>query len=79
MAKVRVGQHTNLVFKPKYHSSAVSYIGLTEDEIADRWKGGLTHERFDGQREWAGAVPDVWECSRSWSAWPGRAQRRAWR
>ncbi|QDU41127.1 hypothetical protein Mal4_54920 [Maioricimonas rarisocia] len=31
---------------------AVSYIGLADDEIASFWKGFITHDHFDGQREW---------------------------
>ena len=32
---------------------AASYIGLADDEIAKLWKGFITHDHFDGQREWA--------------------------
>ena len=31
---------------------AVSYIGLADDEIAAFWQGFITHDHFDGQREW---------------------------
>lgn len=31
---------------------AVSYIGLGDDEIAALWKGFITHDHFDGQRNW---------------------------
>ena len=30
----------------------VSYIGLADDEIASTWKAGITHDHFDGQRQW---------------------------
>lgn len=30
----------------------VSYIGLADGEIAALWKGFITHDHFDGQREW---------------------------
>lgn len=31
---------------------ACSYIGLADDEIAGFWKGMITHDHLDGQREW---------------------------
>ncbi|WP_063709087.1 hypothetical protein [Rhodopirellula sallentina] len=31
---------------------ACSYIGLADDEIAGWWKGIVTHDHFDGEREW---------------------------
>lgn len=31
---------------------AASYIGLADDEIASFWKGMVTHDHFDGDREW---------------------------
>jgi hypothetical protein len=31
---------------------ATSYIGLADDEIAAFWRGLLTHDHFDGEREW---------------------------
>lgn len=31
---------------------AASYIGLADDEIAALWKGMVTHDHFDGAREW---------------------------
>jgi hypothetical protein len=31
---------------------ACSYIGLADDEIASLWKGMITHDHFDGDREW---------------------------
>lgn len=31
-----------------------SYIGLHDDEIARLWCGFLSHDHFDGQREWPG-------------------------
>jgi len=31
---------------------AVSYIGLADDQVAALWKGFITHDHFDGQREW---------------------------
>ncbi|MGB1125657.1 MAG: sulfatase-like hydrolase/transferase [Phycisphaeraceae bacterium] len=31
---------------------ACSYIGLADDEIASFWKGMITHDHFDGQRNW---------------------------
>lgn len=30
----------------------VSYIGLYDDEIASYWKGFISHDHFDGFREW---------------------------
>ncbi|MGC6505688.1 MAG: hypothetical protein ACON39_03830 [Coraliomargaritaceae bacterium] len=33
-------------------SIAASYIGLADDEIAAFWKGMITHDHFDGAREW---------------------------
>lgn len=32
----------------------VSYIGLYDDEIAPLWKGFISHDHFDGFREWKG-------------------------
>lgn len=32
---------------------ATSYIGLADDEIASLWKGVLTHDHFDGQKQWS--------------------------
>ena len=31
---------------------ACSYIGLADDEIASFWKGFVSHDHFDGQRQW---------------------------
>ncbi|MEJ6622317.1 MAG: hypothetical protein QNL93_10250 [Opitutae bacterium] len=31
---------------------ACSYIGLADDEIAQLWKGMITHDHFDGQQKW---------------------------
>jgi|GEM_PF-85136 len=31
---------------------ACSYIGLADDEIASLWKGMITHDHFDGQKNW---------------------------
>lgn len=31
---------------------ACSYLGLADDQIASLWKGMITHDHFDGQREW---------------------------
>lgn len=31
---------------------ACSYIGLADDEIASFWKGMITHDHFDGHKEW---------------------------
>lgn len=31
---------------------ATSYIGLADDEIASFWKGVITHDHFDGDRQW---------------------------
>lgn len=31
---------------------ACSYIGLADDEVASLWKGMITHDHFDGDREW---------------------------
>lgn len=31
---------------------AVSYIGLFDDEIAGLWSAFMTHDHFDGEREW---------------------------
>ena len=33
---------------------AVNYIGLHGDEIAELWAGFITHDHFDGVREWRG-------------------------
>lgn len=33
---------------------AASYVGLHDDEIASLWKGMITHDHFDGVREWRG-------------------------
>ena len=33
---------------------AVNYIGLHDDEIADLWSGFVTHDHYDGVREWRG-------------------------
>ena len=33
---------------------AVNYIGLHDDEIAKLWSGFVTHDHFDGVREWRG-------------------------
>jgi hypothetical protein len=33
---------------------AVSFIGLADDEIAGLWCGLVTHDHFDGEREWSG-------------------------
>lgn len=30
----------------------VNYIGLQDDEIAGLWKGFITHDHYDGVREW---------------------------
>ena len=32
---------------------ACSYIGLADDEIASFWKGMITHDHFDGQKNGA--------------------------
>ncbi len=37
---------------------ACSYIGLADDEIASFWKGMITHDHFDGQRQWGYAEDD---------------------
>ena len=34
---------------------AVSFIGLADDEITKLWCGLLTHDHFDGEREWGTA------------------------
>ena len=31
---------------------ATSYLGLADDEIASFWKGMITHDHFDGDRQW---------------------------
>lgn len=41
---------------------ACSYIGLADDEIASFWRGMLTHDHFDGQREW-GYPQDGRDCA----------------
>lgn len=33
---------------------AVNYIGLYNDEIAELWKGFITHDHYDGIKEWKG-------------------------
>ena len=35
---------------------AVSFIGLADDEIAALWCGLVTHDHFDGVREWPGTA-----------------------
>jgi hypothetical protein len=35
---------------------AVSFIGLADDEIAALWCGLVTHDHFDGEREWPGTA-----------------------
>jgi hypothetical protein len=35
---------------------AASYIGLADDEIARLWCGLVTHDHFDGEREWPGTA-----------------------
>jgi len=35
---------------------AVSFIGLADDEIAALWCGLVTHDHFDGVREWSGTA-----------------------
>ena len=35
---------------------AASHIGLADDEIASLWCGLVTHDHFDGEREWAGTA-----------------------
>jgi len=37
---------------------ACSYIGLADDEIAALWRGMITHDHFDGQRQWGYAQDD---------------------
>ncbi len=32
---------------------AVNYIGLHDDEIAALWSGFITHDHYDGEREWS--------------------------
>ncbi|MEN9021900.1 MAG: hypothetical protein GWQ05_18515 [Verrucomicrobiaceae bacterium] len=35
---------------------AVNYIGLHDDEIAKLWAGFITHDHYDGVREWGGTA-----------------------
>lgn len=35
---------------------AASFIGLADDEIAALWCGLVTHDHFDGEREWPGTA-----------------------
>ncbi|MFG0267118.1 MAG: hypothetical protein ACF8AM_18495 [Rhodopirellula sp. JB055] len=35
---------------------AVNYIGLHDDEIANLWTAFITHDHFDGVREWRGTA-----------------------
>ena len=35
-----------------------SYIGLADDEISSFWKGMITHDHFDGQKQWGYANDD---------------------
>ena len=35
---------------------AASFIGLADDEIARLWCGLVTHDHFDGEREWPGTA-----------------------
>ena len=37
---------------------ACSYIGLADDEISSFWKGMITHDHFDGQKQWGYANDD---------------------
>lgn len=48
------GGDTNNLFICGFSRGAIacSYIGLADDEIASFWKGIITHDHFDGQREW---------------------------
>jgi hypothetical protein len=48
------GGDTNNLFICGFSRGAIacSYIGLADDEIASFWKGMITHDHFDGQREW---------------------------
>ena len=51
---------------------ASSYIGLADDAIAAFWKGMLTHDHFDGQREWRYADSDRESALRRLSRLNGR-------
>ncbi|MEO1525106.1 MAG: hypothetical protein AAFX06_06700 [Planctomycetota bacterium] len=48
------GGDTDRIFVCGFSRGAIatSYIGLADDEIARFWRGFLTHDHFDGQREW---------------------------
>jgi len=35
---------------------AVNYIGLYDDEIAKLWRGFITHDHYDGAKEWKGTT-----------------------
>jgi hypothetical protein len=35
---------------------AVNYLGLHDDEIAKLWSAFVTHDHFDGEREWPGTL-----------------------
>ena len=37
---------------------ACSYIGFADDEISSLWKGMITHDHFDGQKQWGYAKGD---------------------
>jgi hypothetical protein len=37
---------------------ACSYIGLADNEISSFWKGMITHDHFDGQKQWGYAHDD---------------------
>ena len=48
------GGDTHRIFLCGFSRGAigVSYIGLANDEIAELWRGFISHDHFDGQRQW---------------------------
>ena len=52
---------------------ACSYIGLADDEIAGFWKGMITHDHLDGQREWGYPQSDRRSALRRLSRLAGRS------
>lgn len=50
-----------------------SYIGLADDEIASLWKGMITHDHFDGDKQWNYAESDRASALVRLARWKGRA------
>lgn len=52
---------------------ATSYLGLADDEIASFWKGLITHDHFDGDRQWGYPESDRASALRRLARLQGRA------